>query len=34
MNEFIDNYIIIDFEGIKFKCKINNIKRILTFRNI
>ena len=29
MNDFIDNYIIIDFESIEFKCKVNNIKRIL-----
>ena len=34
INDFIDNRIIIDFENIKFKCKINNIKRILVFRDI
>ena len=30
MNNLINNRIIIDFENIEFKCKMNNIKRILT----
>ena len=34
MNNFIDNRIIIDFENIEFECKINDVKRILIFRNI
>ena len=34
MNNFINNYIIIDFENIEFEYKINDIKRILTFRNV
>ena len=31
MNDFINNHIIIDFKNTKFKYKMNNIKRILTF---
>ena len=34
MNNFINNRIIIDFENIEFKCKINNIKRILILRDV
>ena len=34
MNNFIDNRIIIDFENIELECKMNNVKRILTFRNV
>ena len=34
MNKFIDNRIIINFESIKFECKVDDIKRILIFRNI
>ena len=34
MNDFINNHMIIDFESIEFKCKINNIKRILAFRDV
>ena len=34
MNNLINNRIIIDFENIEFKCKMNNIKRILIFRNV
>ena len=31
MNNFIVNYIIIDFENIELEYKMNNIKRILIF---
>ena len=30
MNDLINNRIIIDFENIEFKCKMNNVKRTLT----
>ena len=31
MNNFINNYMIINFENIEFKYKMNNVKRILIF---
>ena len=34
MNNLINNYIIIDFENIEFEYKMNNIKRILIFRDV
>ena len=34
MNDFIDNRIIINFENIEFRCKMNNVKRLLIFQNI
>ena len=34
MNNFINNHIIINFENIEFKYKMNNIKRTLTFQNV
>ena len=34
MNDFVNNRIIIDFENIKFEYKMNDIKRILIFRNV
>ena len=34
MNNFINNRIIINFENIEFKCKMNNVKRILILRNV
>ena len=34
MNNFINNRIIIDFENIEIEYKTNNVKRILTLRNV
>ena len=34
MNNLINNHIIIDFENIEFEYKMNNIKRILIFRDV
>ena len=31
MNNLINNYMIINFENIEFKYKMNNVKRILIF---
>ena len=34
MDGLIDNRIIIDFESIELECKMDDIKRILTFRDV